>query len=104
MTSKVSSGMSASVAVVGPVAESVQELAHHRLGNLAHVEAPADDGHGRAVLLQVVAATVAAGQVGLEAGAPARLHHPVEVLGDELYDLLAGERAPAKQHSSIVPS
>src|SRR2546423_14971951 len=102
MTSKVSPGMSGSVAVVGPVPEGGQEVVHHRRGHVTHVEAP-DDGDGRAELLQVVGAAVAIGQVGLEAGAPARLHHPVEVLGDELYHLLAGERAPTKQHSSLVP-
>jgi hypothetical protein len=89
--------MSASVAVVDPVPEGGEEVAHHRLGNVAHVE-PSDDGDGRAELLEVVRAAVASGEVGLEAGAPARLHHPVEVLGDELYDLLAAERTPAKQH------
>ena len=87
---------------VGPAAEGSQQFVHHRFRDFAGVEA-SDHGDRGAELLQVVGAPVAAGQVGLEAGAPARLHDSVEILGDELDDLLAGEPAPP-DHGPMVPS
>src|SRR5687767_3624164 len=96
-TSKVSPGTSGAAAVVGPVAEGRDELGHHRFGDVVHLEA-SDDRDGRAELFQVVGAAVAAGQVSLEPGAAPGLHHPVEILGDELHHLLAAELASAEDH------
>ena len=63
------------VPLVGPRPEGRQELAHHRGRDVADVEAP-DDGDGGAELLEVGGAAAAAGEVGLEAGAPGGLHRP----------------------------
>src|SRR5436305_2697092 len=96
MTSKAS----ATAAVVGPGPEGGEQLVHDGGRDVVDVEPP-DDGHRGAELGQVGGAARAAGQVLLEAGAPAGLHHPVEILGDELDHLLAGEPAPAEHHPPL---